>query len=95
MVLVSEKEGGEEMKWICACCGEEFSRPQKICNLCDSPNFDEKVEPIDLRDFFAGCALIMFGTATYADPSKKLSAEDTRAIRAYKQSDAMMEEREK
>ena len=68
------------------------------CPVCHNhiPDNDipENWWPI-LRDFFAGCALIMFGPPSFADPSRDLTAEDARAIRAYDQADAMMKERKK
>ena len=57
--------------------------------------YQKEKERIALRDFFAGCTLIMFGPPSFADPLRDLTAEDARAIRAYDQADAMMKEREK
>ena len=91
MVLVSEEAGGGEVKEK----DRNLLAKHAFVECMKNIEYKKERERIKLRDFFAGCALIMFGPPTYADPSKKLSAEDTRAIRAYKQSDAMMEEREK
>lgn len=82
------------MKWYCDRCYEKVPRNTSICPTCGFNHFVKEVEKIDLRDFFAGCALVanvLVGMPVCVNES----AHEGAARIAYGYADAMMKEREK
>jgi len=83
------------MKWYCDRCYEKVPRNTTKCPICGFTHFVKERERIDLRDFFAGCALINDKGQRMSSNGPIWLSEERRVKEAYEMADAMMREREK